>query len=114
VLLDAIMGKAAPPAPDGRWRFELGPPGCWERVHHTVAARMSLRLARELARLPTPHDICSPLWISGPRWRVAHNICLSLYRNAQVVMSLMPARPIQLASAHSGGIDGTALGFRRV
>jgi hypothetical protein len=31
-LLDCIMGKAAPAEPDGRWRFELAPPGCWEYV----------------------------------------------------------------------------------
>jgi hypothetical protein len=31
-LLDAVVGRAAPPLPDGRVRFELCPPGCWERV----------------------------------------------------------------------------------
>jgi hypothetical protein len=39
-LLDCIMGKAAPAEPDGRWRFELAAPGCWERVHATVAPRV--------------------------------------------------------------------------
>jgi hypothetical protein len=42
-MIDCIMGRAAPPAPDGRWRFELAPPGCWERVRHTVAARNAPR-----------------------------------------------------------------------
>ena len=42
-MIDCIMGKAAPPAPDGRWLFELCPPGCWERVRHTVAARNAPR-----------------------------------------------------------------------
>jgi hypothetical protein len=31
-LVDALLGRAAPPLPDGRVRFELGPPGSWERV----------------------------------------------------------------------------------
>jgi hypothetical protein len=31
-LLDAVAGRHPPPLPDGRWRFELAPPGCWERV----------------------------------------------------------------------------------
>jgi hypothetical protein len=37
-LLDAVLGRAPPPLPDGRWRFECGAPGSWERVvsaqHH--------------------------------------------------------------------------------
>jgi hypothetical protein len=37
-LLDCIMGKAAPAEPDGRWRFELAPPGGWERVYARAAA----------------------------------------------------------------------------
>jgi hypothetical protein len=32
-LLDAVLGRAPPPLPDARWRFELGQPGCWERVY---------------------------------------------------------------------------------
>jgi hypothetical protein len=36
-LLDCIMGKVAPAEPDGRWHFELYPPGSWERVFATVA-----------------------------------------------------------------------------
>jgi hypothetical protein len=31
--LDAVLGRAPPPLPDGRVRFELGPPGSWERVY---------------------------------------------------------------------------------
>ena len=32
-LIDSIVGRIPPPMPDGRWRFELAQPGCWERVH---------------------------------------------------------------------------------
>jgi hypothetical protein len=32
-LVDAILGRIPPPLPDGRWRFELARPGCWERVY---------------------------------------------------------------------------------
>ena len=42
-LIDAILGRIAPPMPDGRWRFECAEPGCWERVRHTVAARNAPR-----------------------------------------------------------------------
>ena len=31
-LLDAVLRRIPPPLPDGRWRFELGRPGSWERV----------------------------------------------------------------------------------
>ena len=31
-LLDAVLRRIPPPLPDGRWRLELCPPGCWERV----------------------------------------------------------------------------------
>ena len=38
-LIDSILGRIPPPMPDGRWRFELAQPGCWERVaverHHS-------------------------------------------------------------------------------
>ena len=32
-LIDSIVGRIPPPMPDGRWRFELAQPGCWERVY---------------------------------------------------------------------------------
>ena len=32
-LLDAVLRRIPPPLPDGRWRLELAPPGCWERVY---------------------------------------------------------------------------------
>ena len=32
-LLDAVLRRIPPPLPDGRWRFELARPGCWERVY---------------------------------------------------------------------------------
>jgi hypothetical protein len=32
-LVDAVLRRIPPPLPDGRWRFELCPPGCWERVY---------------------------------------------------------------------------------
>jgi hypothetical protein len=32
-LVDSIVGGIPPPLPDGRWRFELCPPRCWERVY---------------------------------------------------------------------------------
>jgi hypothetical protein len=32
-LVDSIIGRIPPPMPDGRWRFELCPPGCWERIY---------------------------------------------------------------------------------
>jgi hypothetical protein len=38
-LLDAIMRRAMPVMPDGRWRFEACPPGCWEIVNHALAVR---------------------------------------------------------------------------
>jgi hypothetical protein len=31
-LLDVILGRTPPPLPNGRVRFEVCPPGCWERV----------------------------------------------------------------------------------
>ena len=42
-LLDSILGRIPPPLPDGRWRFELAAPGCWERLRYTVAARNASR-----------------------------------------------------------------------
>jgi hypothetical protein len=40
-LVDAILGRIPPPLPDSRWRLELAPPGCWERVvseqHHRAS-----------------------------------------------------------------------------
>ena len=42
-LVDSIVGRIPPPLPDGRWRFELAAPGCWERVHATVAPRVIRR-----------------------------------------------------------------------
>jgi len=42
-LIDSIVGRIPPPLPDGRWRFELARPGCWERIysehHHRVSGR---------------------------------------------------------------------------
>jgi hypothetical protein len=32
-LLDAVLRRIPPPLPDGRWRFELARPGCWERAY---------------------------------------------------------------------------------
>jgi hypothetical protein len=40
-LLDAVLGRAPPPLPDGRWRFELGQPGSWERVYREQRHRAS-------------------------------------------------------------------------
>jgi hypothetical protein len=37
VLLDCIIGGITPAEPDGRWRFELYPPGSWERVFASAA-----------------------------------------------------------------------------
>ena len=31
-LIDSILSRIPPPLPDGRVRFELARPGCWERV----------------------------------------------------------------------------------
>jgi hypothetical protein len=36
-LVDAVLRRIPPPLPDGRWRLELAPPGCWEQAvvaHH--------------------------------------------------------------------------------
>jgi hypothetical protein len=38
-LLDAVLDDKSLPLPDGRWTFELHPPGAWERtfaVHTTT------------------------------------------------------------------------------
>jgi hypothetical protein len=35
-LIDAVLGRAPPPLPDGRFTFELAAPGDWERVYATV------------------------------------------------------------------------------
>jgi hypothetical protein len=38
-LLDAVIDGKPLPLPDGRWTFELHPPGAWERtfaVHSTT------------------------------------------------------------------------------
>jgi hypothetical protein len=40
-LLDAVAGRRPLPLPDGRWRFELGAPGCWERVYSEQRHRAS-------------------------------------------------------------------------
>ena len=32
-LLDAVLRRIPPPLPDGRFRLELAPPQCWERVY---------------------------------------------------------------------------------
>jgi hypothetical protein len=32
-LLDAVLRRIPPPLPDGRFRLELAPPRCWERVY---------------------------------------------------------------------------------
>jgi hypothetical protein len=32
-ILDAVLGRTPPPLPDGRFRLELAPPRCWERVY---------------------------------------------------------------------------------
>jgi hypothetical protein len=37
-LLDAMLRRIPPPMPDGRVRFELAQPGCWERVVSVPAA----------------------------------------------------------------------------
>ena len=40
-LLDAVLDDKLLPLPDGRWRFELHPPGAWERtlaVHSTTTS----------------------------------------------------------------------------
>jgi hypothetical protein len=40
-LLDAVLRRIPPPLPDGRWRFEICPPGRWERVYSTHQHRAS-------------------------------------------------------------------------
>jgi hypothetical protein len=40
-LLDAVLRRIPPPLPDGRFRLEVAPPGCWERVYseqHSLGA----------------------------------------------------------------------------
>jgi hypothetical protein len=41
-LLNSILGRIPPPLPDGRVRFELGPPGSWERVVSAAATPSGL------------------------------------------------------------------------
>jgi hypothetical protein len=45
-LVDSILGRIPPPLPDGRVRFELARPGCWERQRAAAHPRCASALER--------------------------------------------------------------------